>query len=733
MSGEQITADIGHNLTIESLQDTDHYDSKQQSAAAGGSFTWGGGSGYISLSQDKMNSDYASVTDQSGLFAGNGGFDITVGDHTQLNGGVIASGASADKNRLDTGTLGWNDIHNEASYSVDSSSISMSSGGNSTSQFIGNMANAMLAGLNGDGSASSTTGSAIAGGTIVIRDQDAQKQDVASLNRDTDNAHSTLAPIFDAAKEQQRIDENRAIAQIGSQVADIVRTEGKIAAQEAAKEQLAREGKLPPTPEEGATQDKWDRYNETLANTDAYKAAMNEYGTGSNKQQAIQAITAAIQGLTGGDWSSAVAGAAAPYMAEFIKNNTAEGAERIISHALAGAIVAEMQGGNAAAGAAGAGLSAAGAKYIADQLYPGKDIKDLTEEEKQGVVALATLASGIAGGVVGGDVNSAIDGGKAGKNEVENNALNSADEKKRQDAKWSLPYLEGEKKVQAEKLVSDLDAKDEAFDGALDAACKGLSSDACRGMRQELAAMAESYDAQLDGQYIGTMASIYQEGAGKVDSLMWQYAKADAQAQKDRDIQIIATNWGVSVETASTLYTGMTGIHITAAIGGAVYGIKGESVPTVKGTTYPEGINFNINLKNHLTEFDGFSQKKGISGTHNLDEFNQAASANGVKILNTTPGPVEGISHVEYQIPAKDRAGNIVGYKAETFEKTVYDPKIFSDQRMLDLGQQAAMSGYKTAVVSGAREYTATAGGVKFQVFLDQKTGTVTNFFPVTK
>jgi hypothetical protein len=173
--------------------------------------------------------------------------------------------------------------------------------------------------------------------------------------------------------------------------------------------------KSPPTPTKGAEQSEWDAYNETLENTDAYKAAMNEYGTGSNKQQAIQAITAAIQGLTGGDWSSAVAGAAAPYMAEFIKNNTAEGAERIISHALAGAIVAEMQGGNAAAGAAGAGLSAAGAKYIADQLYPGKDIKDLTEEEKQGVVALATLASGIAGGVVGGDVSSAIDGAKAGK------------------------------------------------------------------------------------------------------------------------------------------------------------------------------------------------------------------------------------------------------------------------------------------------------------------------------
>ncbi|WP_159282994.1 VENN motif pre-toxin domain-containing protein [Rahnella variigena] len=95
-----------------------------------------------------------------------------------------------------------------------------------------------------------------------------------------------------------------------------------------------------------------------------------------------------------------MAGAAAPYMAEYIKTHTAEGAQRIISHALAGAVVAEMQGGNAAAGAAGAGLSAAGAKYIAEALYPGKDIKDLSEEEKQGVVALATLASGIAGGVV---------------------------------------------------------------------------------------------------------------------------------------------------------------------------------------------------------------------------------------------------------------------------------------------------------------------------------------------
>jgi len=72
---------------------------------------------------------------------------------------------------------------------------------------------------------------------------------------------------------------------------------------------------------------------------------------------------------------------------------------------------------------------------------------------------------------------------------VENNALGAPDDKQRQDAKWSLPYLEGDKKVQAEKLSSDLNAKDKAFNAAIDAACKNLSSEDCRGMRQELAAM----------------------------------------------------------------------------------------------------------------------------------------------------------------------------------------------------------------------------------------------------
>lgn len=70
----------------------------------------------------------------------------------------------------------------------------------------------------------------------------------------------------------------------------------------------------------------------------------------------------------------------------------------------------------------------------------------------------------------------------------------------------------------------------------------------------------------------------------------------------------------------------------------------------------------------------------------------------------------------------------MTGSKTEVFTKTVYDPKVFTDSKILDLGQQAAASGYNSAISQGLREYTAAAGGVKFRVYLDGKT--VKNFFP---
>jgi len=70
-----------------------------------------------------------------------------VGEHTQLNGAVIASTADASLNKLDTGTLGFSDIENHADYEVEHQSAGMSTGGSIGGNFAGNMANGMLAGL----------------------------------------------------------------------------------------------------------------------------------------------------------------------------------------------------------------------------------------------------------------------------------------------------------------------------------------------------------------------------------------------------------------------------------------------------------------------------------------------------------------------------------------------------------------------------------------------------------
>ncbi|HRK57437.1 MAG TPA: hypothetical protein PLQ67_07945 [Burkholderiaceae bacterium] len=52
-------------------------------------------SGSVNLAASKVKSNYLSVTEQSGLFAGDGGFDIRVQGDTDLIGGAITSAEQA--------------------------------------------------------------------------------------------------------------------------------------------------------------------------------------------------------------------------------------------------------------------------------------------------------------------------------------------------------------------------------------------------------------------------------------------------------------------------------------------------------------------------------------------------------------------------------------------------------------------------------------------------------------
>uniref|UniRef100_UPI00119F51FD glycohydrolase toxin TNT-related protein n=1 Tax=Yersinia bercovieri TaxID=634 RepID=UPI00119F51FD len=367
-----------------------------------------GGSANLSMSRDKLHSNYDSVQEQTGIFAGKGGFDITVGEHTQLDGAVIASTADKSKNSLDTGTLGFSNIENKADFKAEHQGGSLSSGGPVGSDLLSNLGGVVLSGLGNDGSAEGTTQAAVSDGTITIRDTDKQQQNVDGLSRDTDSANGSIGPIFDKEKEQNRLKAAQLIGEIGGQAMDIARTQGDILGLE---EALKRHPEL-----------KGDA--EALRETKEYKAEMKKYGTGSVLQQGIQAATAAIQGLASGNMAQALAGASAPYLAEVIKKSTGDNqAANAMAHAVLGAVTAYASGNSALAGAAGAVTAELMAPTIIAAM--GWDKDNLSEDQKQTVSALATLAAGLAGGLTGDSTADTVAGAQTGKNAVENNYLSN--------------------------------------------------------------------------------------------------------------------------------------------------------------------------------------------------------------------------------------------------------------------------------------------------------------------
>ncbi|WP_416821149.1 hemagglutinin repeat-containing protein, partial [Cronobacter sakazakii] len=423
VNGNQVTADIGRNLTITSLQDSNHYDSKQGSVSAGGSFTFGTmtGSGYVNFSQDKMHSTFNSVAEQSGIFAGKGGFDVTVGSHTQLNGGAIGSTATADKNSLDTGTLGYSNLTNKADYKVSHSGGGFSSSGSFGAQAALSAASTLMSGMSGSGHAQGITQAAVSEGSITVRDK-ANSQDTGGLQRDVTQANDTISPIFNKEKEQNRLQAVQMVSDIGNQVADIVRTQSDLDGLKAA---IAKTG----TSLQGLPEKERLAKLAALRDTDVYKKVTENTGTGSDVQRAITAATAAVSGLAGGNLNAALAGAAAPYIANEIgKNitdqNTTAG---IMAHAVVNAVLAKVQGQNALAGASGAAVGEAMGILIAKEVYK-KDPSQLNDTEKQTVAALSTLASGLAGALAGNSTEATATAAKAGQTTVENNLLGGSED-----------------------------------------------------------------------------------------------------------------------------------------------------------------------------------------------------------------------------------------------------------------------------------------------------------------
>ncbi|MCS5455866.1 hemagglutinin repeat-containing protein [Enterobacter asburiae] len=564
VNGNKIVADVGHDLLMRSQQNNSDYDSKQTSVAAGGSFTFGtmSGSGYINASQDKMKSRFDSVAEQTGLYAGDGGFDITVGHHTQLDGAVIASTATPDKNSLDTGTLGFSDIHNEADFKTSHSGISLSGGGSFGDKFQGNLPGGMISAAGNKGHKEGTTQAAVAEGSLTIRDKSNQTQDVADLSRDTEHANDSISPIFDKEKEQNRLNAVGMISDIGSQVADIARTQGDLNGLKAAKDKY---GDIPANATEKDRQD----YLAKLRATPEYKETQEKYGTGSDMQRGIQAATAALQGLAGGNIGGALAGASAPELAYIIGHRAGindDTAAKAIAHAILGGLTAALQGNSAAAGAVGAASGELIATAIARQFYPDTDPSMLTEEQKQTVSTLASVSAGIAGGIAGGNTAGAAAGASAGKNSVENNYLSVSEKTELELAKQTLQNSKDPKERELAKQKYDaLREKDIASDKEVIDACGNgnAGSSACAGARLKVIASKEGYE---DGPYNSKYSQQYADAYGQIVNLL-DITSVDAQNQqqvKDAMINYFMVTKGVDRQTAESYTETKQGLEIIA-------------------------------------------------------------------------------------------------------------------------------------------------------------------------
>ena len=161
-----------------------------------------------------------------------------------------------------------------------------------------------------------------------------------------------------------------------------------------------------------------------------------------------------------------------------------------------------------------------------------------------------------------------------------------------------------------------------------------------------------------------------------------------------------------------------------------------EMMTTAADNVYPEGIHLDTNLENHIINIDGFTQQKGVKGAHNLDIFNQAVSQYKLKIVRKDKHPtIEGIYEIEYQVPKKNKLQEYTGdYRTpkKPLVKTVYDPDIISNDKILEWGQQAAAQGYENAMSRQLSGYNETVNGLEFRIYLDLDTdiGKIKNVHP---
>ncbi|VVE34434.1 hemagglutinin-related protein [Pandoraea eparura] len=437
--GERVVANVGGDLNIESLQDTSAYASKDQSINGSVTVGFGGASGSINVSHQQINSDFASVTEQSGIKAGDGGFDVTVKGNTDLTGAVITStdkAADENRNRLKTGSLTTRDIENHAEYDAFGISLGggISTGGGENAKVGTDQKGDAQTGANatpgselpktgavsvappvvvaaGD-SASSTTRSGISAGVIEITNEASQlertgktaEETVAAVNRDVSSdkdGSGALANKFDKEQIETSFEIMRTLQrEVGTFVGN--------RAKEYEALKAARKNETDPT---------------RIAELDRQLDDAARWAPGGRYRQIVTVIAAAAGGNVTAGTGEFLQRAAVSYLqtlavekvkeiADDLKSETA----RTALHGIVGCAGAAAVGSNCGAGAMGGAASVVLGNLlnaVADTSNDG-----LSQPEKE---ARMNLIESLVAGITAGTGGNATAASIASRLELENN------------------------------------------------------------------------------------------------------------------------------------------------------------------------------------------------------------------------------------------------------------------------------------------------------------------------
>jgi filamentous hemagglutinin len=452
----RIDADVGGKLSIISQQDNIDQSTKQ--TGIGGRVQASLGTAWQvsgNYSNSEANGKSNSVNQQSGLFAGEGGYHVKA-DSVDLKGGAIVSTATKDKNDLTANNLTFSNIENQSAY--DATSVALS-GGTKVGQHTGNgdvpqptsnenwrnstTFSPSLPQHESDKD-SSTTYATLSAGNITISDKQTTVEqlgihsDAATANRKVD----TLPNLQDI------LDQQKTVADATSTIVAATRTYNQNQQKEAEQQKSVEKQKVI---DEISKNEVALNYYQKLdaAHQEEYlnqyspdyalaSQSNKDWGMGGDKSRAVNAVTLAITGALGGQTDLQVASnALAPYAAQVIGQQFGHGedkntAAQMVSHAILGATLAYVNGGNPAAGGSAAVASEAAATYFTNQYKDdaryqnekGEFIPNLLPEDVKTQIRDLTAAIGaVAGGTVGDSAFNAQIAGVVGQNAVENNSI----------------------------------------------------------------------------------------------------------------------------------------------------------------------------------------------------------------------------------------------------------------------------------------------------------------------